>query len=242
MRSLVASAALLLIGACSAAARGRDARLSARPKTGVSPQCKAGLYPLHVAAERDAVLYVPASVPARDAPLLLYLHGATGEGPRAIRRLQQLADEQGVLLLAPSSREVTWDAIHEDLGPDVAIIDRALAATFARCDINPQRVAVGGFSDGASYALTLGLANGDLFRRVIAFSPCLISDQITPRGRPQFFISHGRDDDILPIDVCGRNVTRRLRSASYIVQFVEFDGVHEVRPEIAADAFSWLTR
>jgi phospholipase/carboxylesterase len=35
-------------------------------------------------------------------------------------------------------------------------------------------VALGGFSDGASYALSLDLTNGDLFASLIAFSPGFI--------------------------------------------------------------------
>lgn len=37
--------------------------------------------------------------------------------------------------------------------------------------VDTTRLGVGGFSDGASYALSLGLTNGDLFTHVIAFSP-----------------------------------------------------------------------
>jgi predicted esterase len=37
--------------------------------------------------------------------------------------------------------------------------------------IDPARVAIGGFSDGATYALSLGLINGDLFKRVAPSHP-----------------------------------------------------------------------
>lgn len=40
--------------------------------------------------------------------------------------------------------------------------------------IDPAHVAIGGFSDGASCALSLGLVNGDLFTHVMAFSPGLV--------------------------------------------------------------------
>ena len=68
-------------------------------------------------------------------------------------------------VLAPDSRGTTWDAIREGFGDDVTFIDRALEHVFARVSIDPARVTVGGFSDGASYALSLGLANGDVFPR-----------------------------------------------------------------------------
>jgi phospholipase/carboxylesterase len=56
-------------------------------------------------------------------------------------------------------------------GPDVKFIVRALRQTFDRLPVDPRRLAVTGFSDGASYALSVGLTNGDLFTHVIAFSP-----------------------------------------------------------------------
>ena len=56
-------------------------------------------------------------------------------------------------------------------GPDVDTIDRSLRTVFAALPVDPHRLAISGFSDGASYALTLGLPNGDLFTHVIAFSP-----------------------------------------------------------------------
>ncbi len=56
-------------------------------------------------------------------------------------------------------------------GPDVRFIDKALSKVFGSYRIDPSHLAVAGFSDGASYALSLGLPNGDLFSHIIAFSP-----------------------------------------------------------------------
>ena len=47
-----------------------------------------------------------------------------------------------------------------------------------------------------SYALSLGLANGDLFTHVIAFSPGFITPA-PPSGRPPIFVSHGTADQVL---------------------------------------------
>ncbi len=54
----------------------------------------------------------------------------------------------------------------------------------ARCPVDTTRLAVGGFSAGASYALSIGLANGDLFGHVLAFPPGFMAPMNT-RGRPQ---------------------------------------------------------
>jgi len=102
------------------------------------------------------------------------------------------------------------------------------------------RLAVGGFSDGATYALSLGLINGDLFNRVVAFSPGFVIDG-TPHGTPQFFISHGDADPILPIDRCGRRIVSELRKRGYEVTLREFAGGHEIPADIARDAMRWVT-
>jgi predicted esterase len=142
-------------------------------------------------------------------------------------------------VLAPDSRDSTWDAIRGGFGPDVAFIDRALARVFDTVSVDPARIALGGFSDGASYALSLGLVNGDLFRRVVAFSPGFIVAGPL-QGKPQFFISHGTADQILPIDRCSRAIVPQLQRRGYDVTFKEFDGGHQVPPDIARDAMRWV--
>jgi phospholipase/carboxylesterase len=58
-----------------------------------------------------------------------------------------------------------------NFGPDVDYINRSLQHVFERYTVDPNRLGIAGFSDGASYALSLGLPNGDLFSHIIAFSP-----------------------------------------------------------------------
>src|SRR2546425_904676 len=82
---------------------------------------------------------------------------ACGSGEGVLRRVGQAADEAGVVVLSPDSRGSTWDAIRDGFGPDVTFLNRALARVFDTVSVDPARIAVGGFSDGASYALSLGL-------------------------------------------------------------------------------------
>ena len=118
-------------------------------------------------------------------------------------------------------------------------LNRALEHVFARLAVDPARLAIGGFSDGASYALSLGLANGDLFPQVVVGSPGFVMPA-EAHGRPKFFISHGTADQILPIDQCSRVIVPRLRAMGYDVTYREFEGRHELPPEIAQEAFRWM--
>jgi phospholipase/carboxylesterase len=92
--------------------------------------------------------------------------GHAGRARCARRRRGACAqqDEAGLVLLAPESRDPRdWDFVFPGYyGPDVEFIDRALQQTFDRIAVDAGKVAIEGFSDGASYAVTLGLANGDL--------------------------------------------------------------------------------
>ena len=122
-----------------------------------------------------------------------------------------------------------------------AFLDQALQVVFSRYSVDPARVSIEGFSDGASYALSLGLANGDLFSRIVAFSPGFLAPGQL-RGRPAIFVSHGVKDRVLPIDRCSRRVVPELRIAGYSVEYREFDGGHTVPDDIAADAEAWVTQ
>ena len=214
-----------------------DGRLTARPRTNSATSAE-GTRALGLERERDAILQLPAGAASGPLPLLVLLHGANGSGQGVLRRLGSAADEAGVAVLAPDSRDATWDAIRDAFGRDVTFLDRALRRAFELVSVDPARIAVGGFSDGATYALSLGLINGDLFRRIVAFSPGFIVDG-TPNGRPRFFISHGTADPILPIDHCSRVIVPRLQRLGYDVTFREFNGRHEVPPPIAAEGMRW---
>lgn len=145
------------------------ARLSARPKTGARRTLVSGPLGLSSGA-RDGVIQMPSTLRDGPAPLLLFLHGATQNGAAMLRRIGPAADAAGVVVVAPDSRNGTWDAIRGDFDEDVAFLNTVLASVFDRLPVDPAHIAIGGFSDGASYALSLGLANGDLFPRVIACS------------------------------------------------------------------------
>lgn len=216
-----------------------EGRLLARPQERVEA-APTGLHPLGLEDRRDGLLYVPPSYRAdQPAPLAVMLHGAGGDAPHGLDLLRPLADAAGLILLAPASRGRTWDVILGRYGPDIDFIDRALGQTFARYAVDPDRLAVGGFSDGASYALSIGITNGDLFSHIVAFSPGFMApaDQ---RGEPRVYISHGTRDEVLPIDVCSRRIVPQLERARYEVRYTEFDGPHTVPPEITREALDWF--
>lgn len=218
-----------------------EARLHARP-TEVSEAAPTGLQLLKWGSKRDSYLYVPPSYdPQRPMALAVMLHGSGGHAHHGIELLLHLADDAGLILVAPASTGHTWDVIiDQSYGPDVELVDQCLAYACDHYAVDPAHLAIGGFSDGASYALSLGIANGDLFGHVVAFSPGFIAPAIE-RGKPRIFISHGVRDQVLPIDPCSRRIVARLKYSSYEVEYTEFESGHEIPPAIARAAVEWFT-
>ena len=216
-----------------------DAHLTARvgrPSGSIEP----GAHALALGGDRDGMLYVPPQYrPEQPLPLVLALHGATGRGQYQMNGWKSVADDRGFVVLAPDSRGVTWDVVRGSFGPDVRFVDRALAFAFSRCAVDARRLVISGFSDGASYALSLGLCNGDLFQKIVAFSPgFIVPDEWV--GEPKVFLSHGRSDPILPIEITSRRIIVQLQRGGYSVTLREFDGVHEVPAAVRAEAADWM--
>jgi len=121
-----------------------DGRLSARPHEGVTTTVT-GRISLGLNQERDAILHVPKTENQTPLPLLVLLHGATQDAGDMFWCLGSTHEEAGVAVLAPNSRETTWDATGGSFGLDVEFINRALVRTFETVAIDPARVAVGDF-------------------------------------------------------------------------------------------------
>jgi phospholipase/carboxylesterase len=218
----------------------RQGRLEARPRLPTGEEPQQGVLPLELSDKRDGFVYVPKGYRAEQpAPLVVMLHGAGGNARHALGILQEIAGMEGFILVAPDSRGSTWDVIAGGYGPDVTFINQALAWVFERYTVDPARLAIGGFSDGASYALSLGIANGDLFTHVLAFSPGFAAP-IEQHGEPCLYVSHGTKDPVLPINSCSRRLVPRLQGAGYTVCYHEFDGPHTVPVEIAREAVEWF--
>lgn len=213
-------------------------RLTARPGAPTEEAVRGLPMPLGLGSGRDGLLYVPTAYsPATPIPLLVVLHGAGGDA-EGWQALFAVAEERSVALLAPESRGHTWDAIRGWFAADVTFLDQALAHVFRRVRVDPHRVCLAGFSDGASYGLSLGIANGDLFTRVVGWSPgfLIATEEV---GKPPVFIAHGTEDLVLPIRLSRDLIVPALLERGYDVTFREFDGGHVVWLSIVNEALDW---
>jgi phospholipase/carboxylesterase len=180
---------------------------------------------------------VPPAALAAPLPLIVMLHGAGGDAARALRRIAPIAD--AALVMLPESLGATWDVLLGGYGPDVARLDAALRRVLAAWPVDPARLAIAGFSDGASYALSLRLMNGELFSHTLAFSPGFAAP-LHVSGRTRCFLSHGTADAVLPIERCSRRLMPKLEASGFEGQYMEFPGGHEVPEAVARAALEFL--
>ncbi|MET3807831.1 putative esterase [Nakamurella sp. UYEF19] len=227
-------------------ARWRSGRLSAYPQPGRSEDAEGIEQRLPDEPDLpidpdEPVLFVPDHLSAGPVPLVVLFHGATSRPSEVLPTFEEHAQREGFLVLAPKSIDYTWDVIvNGGFGPDVAALDSALSEVFSAFDIDPDRIAIAGISDGASYALSLGLANANLFKRVFAFSPGYFA-QGYREGHPKIFISHGREDPVLPIEKTSWRIVSVLKTAGYEVDFREFTGGHEAPADLVDVTVDLLT-
>ncbi len=218
-------------------------RLTAAELAAIAPVAgplSPGRHHLGLSAERDAVLFVPSGLPA-DAPLPLFVffHGAGGFPEKVLPYIEELAEQRKFLVLAPHSQFVTWDIVIGGHGPDLQRLQQALKLVAAHCRIDVTHLAFAGFSDGASYALSTGITNGDVASHVIAFSGGFMN-VFQQDGAPRVFIAHGLVDEQLPIASSGRANAASLQAAGYEVDYVEFNGLHIIHPPIVAMAVDFF--
>jgi phospholipase/carboxylesterase len=207
-------------------------RLQVRPGP-PSESITPGFYTIRQEAWTSQLLVPQRYMASVPMPLVVAFHGAASDAHASINFLGPYAESEGFLLLAPKSNGGTWDGVEGIYGPDLATIDGALRVTFRRCNVNLARVFLEGFSDGASYALGVGITNPGVFKRVVAFSPGFVTPHEVQSTKPAVFISHGRNDGILPIETASRVIVPQLRGDGYAVTYMEFDGVHTVPPAVA---------
>jgi phospholipase/carboxylesterase len=212
----------------------------ARARAAAQPALPYGESPLGLSDDgRDGSVYVPKKyqrgVPM---PLLMMLHGLGGSA-RSVRYTFPLAEEFGVIVIAPESRDITWGQSAPGFDEDVRYLGPAYRHVAGLLDVDEAHVALGGHSDGAGYALAMGLAYGDVFNHLMVFAAGMMIP-FRKRGMPRIFVAHGTEDRQMPIDRTSRRFVPQLKSDGYDVTYREYAGGHGTPPAIVREAFVWF--
>lgn len=195
----------------------------------------------HLAPGRHVMPRSVIVVPRDPRGVLLYVHGSrTPDSSEGERLLGAACAEGRVVLVCPVSVGARWDLRAGRAQGDLAAVSALLDTVLGQVSLTGGVVGLAGFGDGASFALALGLANGDVIDAVIAFAPGFARP---PQhiGRPAVLLAHGADDTVLPI-ACSRQIVAGLEARALTASLVEFPGGHEVPSWVASTAVEWLLR
>src|SRR5688572_218819 len=227
-RSRASCVAAMLLFAFASAAAAQDQVPYGQTRLGLSDDL------------RDGTLYVPKSYqPGTAMPLLIMLHGFSGWGDNQ-KSLFGLAEELGFIVITPESRDITWGKEAPGFDQDVRYIGAAFRHVGGLVNIDFDHVALGGQSDGAGYALTMGLAYGDTFNHLIVLAGGGLIEPIRRKGQPKIFIAHGVKDSTMPIDPSARKNVAQLKKDGYDVTYREHPGGHGTPRDIVRESMEWF--
>lgn len=210
------------------------------PAQPTEPPLPPGRHALPFPEGREAVLVVPEGLaPGGPAPLLVLFHGAGGDANKVLPHFVRWARARRFLLLAPQSMFPTWDIVIGGHGPDIERLEAALQQVASHFVLDPGHLGFAGFSDGGSYALSVGLTNGDVASHVMALSAGFMNTFVR-HGSPKVFIAHGRHDSQLPFETSARLHAQRLLEEGVDLTLLPFDGDHVILPGVVERAVEFF--
>jgi poly(3-hydroxybutyrate) depolymerase len=204
-----------------------------------------GMVPLEHAGSR-AHLLVPETLEAgRRYPLLTVLHGAGRQDELLARAYRDEATRRGALFLVPRSCHLTWDLLACDERPDLEFLDWAYAWIRRRYGVDPARQALIGYSDGASYALSVGLSNPRVFRAVMGWAAGFVVLDVANLAegdpKPAVLLEYGTHDELFPFEQVALPMRDNLERLGYRVEFrVDEGGRHWPSGDFQPEALDWF--
>jgi phospholipase/carboxylesterase len=189
-------------------------------------------------------LYVPEYyTPDRTWPLVVALHGGSGNGRNFLWSWLRDARSFGAILIAPTATGSTWALMGND--SDTPNLNRILEMVRSRFNIDATRMLLTGMSDGGTFCYVTGLEDASPFTHLApvaaTFHPLMaqMADAERMRALP-IFIIHGKLDWMFPVEVA-RHTRDALSAAGANVTYREIDDLsHSYPREINAELLHWL--
>jgi phospholipase/carboxylesterase len=194
-------------------------------------------------------LYVPEYYTAERAwPLVMALHGGSGNGRGFLWSWLRDARSYGAILVAPTATggvsKSTWALMGDDT--DTPNLARILDMVRSRFNIDPTKLLLTGMSDGGTFCYVSGLESTSPFTHLApvsaTFHPLMaeMADAERLRGLPVYLV-HGRLDWMFPVQVA-RQTSQLLSAAGAEVTYRELDDLSHCYPrEINAEILNWLS-
>ena len=189
-------------------------------------------------------MYVPEYYsPDRRWPLVMALHGGSGNGRGFLWSWLREARSLGAILIAPTATGPTWALMGED--SDSPNLWRILADVRARWNVDPACMLMTGMSDGGTFCYVSGLDAASPFTHLApvsaTFHPLMaeMADADRLQGLP-IHIVHGKLDWMFPVQVA-RQTQQALSAAGAAVTYREIDDLSHTYPrEMNMAMLAWM--
>jgi len=193
-----------------------------------------------------AILLTPEVIePDRSYPLITVFHGAGRQDEMLVKACRGEPDRRQAFFLIPRSDAPTWDLIAGgDAQPDFDFLEYAWDLIYRRYPIDPARQVLVGYSDGASYALSLALSNPGFFDAALCWAAGFAMMDRNAVGvdnkRTRFYLEYGTADELFPFDQIAVPMRENLERAGYQVEFsVDEGGRHWPSGSFQREALDW---
>jgi phospholipase/carboxylesterase len=189
-------------------------------------------------------LYVPEYYrPDRRWPLVMALHGGSGNGRGFLWSWIRDARSLGAILVTPTAVGPTWALMGDDA--DTPNLKRILDTVRGSLNVDPSRLLLTGMSDGGTFCYVTGLDAASPFTHLApvsaTFHPLMaeMADAERLHDLP-IFITHGKLDWMFPVQ-SARQTQAALATAGARVTYRELDDLSHCYPrEINAELLAWL--
>lgn len=195
--------------------------------------------------KRTYYIYVPKSLQAAAAvPLVVLLHGSNHVGLSLAEKWNNLAEKEGVIIVAPDSTESSHWSVPGD-GPQ--FLHELVESVKTKYPINAKRVYLFGHSGGAVFALMMSLYESEYFAATAIHAGALAAGDeslisLAKRKTP-IQIQVGTVDEFFPLATV--KATRDgLNASGFSVQLIELPGhdhwYYDLAPKINQTAWEFL--
>lgn len=192
-----------------------------------------------------AVLLTPEEIdPSRRYPLFTVLHGAGRQDELLVKASRDEPERRDAFFLVPRSIAPTWDLIAGTGSGDLEFLEYAWDLIDRRYPIDPARKGLIGYSDGASYALSVGLSNPQYFSAIMVWAAGFVvlePDTLElPHRKPRLYLEYGTHDPLFPFEQIAVPMRDNLQRAGYEVTFsADEGGKHWPSGSFQREALDW---
>ena len=203
-----------------------------------------GFVQLEEGAGRGVLLTPEKIDPARSYPLITVLHGAGRQDEMLVKACRGEPERRQAFFFVPRSVAPTWDLITGEGRADLEFLHYAYDLIYRRYPVDARSQCLVGYSDGASYALSLGLSNPGFFDALMVWAAGFVvldpatADATAPK--PRLYLEYGTHDELFGFEQIALPMKRNLETAGYDVTFsVDEGGRHWPSGTFQREALDW---